>query len=189
MAVNKADIINDFNQFLVEYAKPIRNTGIAMVILGLLAMLLPFVTSVAIEVILSVILMLGGFAQIIHAVRSRGSNRIWWETGIGVLSFLIGVLLLTNPLEGLLTLTFLMTIMFIGEGVFKIALAFSVRPAAYWLWLLVSGVLSLGLGIIILSDISGSATWFLGFSVGINFLFGGLALIRQINTFTKQTSK
>ena len=121
--------------------------------------------------------------KIMHAFRSKGVSRFWWETGIGVLYFCIALMLLINPMQGAITITLLLTILFLIEGTFKIVLALQLWSTSTSLWMLFSGLISVALGIMILSDISGSASWILGLMVGINFVFAGWALIRQASYF------
>jgi uncharacterized membrane protein HdeD (DUF308 family) len=186
MDSKKEQIKINFNEFMQLHVKGIRNTGIVLVVLGALALIVPMAAALAIELILGWLLLLAGISQIIHALRSKGSQRFWWEAGIGVLYCLGAFLLLLNPMQGLITLTFLLTFLFIAEGLFKIILAWQFRPVATWPWLLVSGLLSCALGFFILSDISSNAKWVLGIMVGINFVFAGWALIKQASYFNKQ---
>jgi uncharacterized membrane protein HdeD (DUF308 family) len=176
----------NFNEFMQLHVKGIRNTGIVLVVLGALALIVPMAAALAIELILGWLLLLAGITQVIHALRSKGSQRFWWEAGIGILYCLVAYSLLMDPMQGLITLTLLLTILFIAEGIFKIILAWQLRPASTWPWLLVSGLLSCALGMIILSNISGNASWVLGIMVGINFVFAGWALIKQASHFNKQ---
>jgi uncharacterized membrane protein HdeD (DUF308 family) len=182
----KEQIKINFNEFMQLHVKGIRNTGIVLVVVGVLALIVPMAAALAIELILGWLILFAGIAQIIHALRSKGSSRFWWEAGIGVLYCLVAFSLLLNPMQGLITLTLLLTILFIAEGIFKIVLALQLRPASTWPWLLVSGLLSCALGFIILSNISGNARWVLGMLVGINFVFAGWALIKQASHFNKQ---
>ncbi len=168
------------------HVKGIRNTGIVLIVLGVLALILPMAAALAIELTLGWLILLAGITQVIHALRSKGSSRFWWEAGIGILYCLVAFSLLLNPMQGLITLTLLLTILFIVEGSFKIILALQLRPASTWPWLLISGVLSCALGLIILSNISANAPWVLGMMLGINFVFAGWALIKQANHFNKQ---
>jgi uncharacterized membrane protein HdeD (DUF308 family) len=175
-----------FNEFMQLHVKGIRNTGIVLVVVGALAIIAPMAAALAIELILGWLILLAGITQVIHALRSKGSSRFWWEGGIGVLYCLVAFSLLLDPMQGLVTLTLLLTILFIAEGIFKIILALQLRPVSTWPWLLVSGLLSCALGFIILSNISGNASWVLGMMVGINFVFAGWALIKQASYFNKQ---
>jgi uncharacterized membrane protein HdeD (DUF308 family) len=150
----KQQIKINFNEFMQLHVKGIRNTGIVLVVVGVLALIVPMAAALAIELILGWLILLAGITQVIHALRSKGSSRFWWEAGIGVLYCLVAFSLLLNPLQGLITLTLLLTILFIAEGIFKVILALQLRPASTWPWLLVSGLLSCALGFIILSNIS-----------------------------------
>ena len=95
----------------------------------------------------------------------------------------IALMLLVNPMQGAVTITVLLTILFLIEGIFKIMLAIQQWSTSTSLWMLFSGLISVALGLIILSDISGNASWVLGLMVGINFVFAGWALIRQASYF------
>lgn len=182
----KEQMKKNFNDFMQLHVKGVRNTGIALVTLGVLALVLPMAAALAIELLLGWLILFGGVTQILHAFRSKGVSRFWWETGIGVLYCGIGLLLLLNPMQGLVTITLLLTILFLVEGIFKIVLAVQLMPESSWLWLLFSGLISASLGIIILLDIAGNASWVLGMMVGINFVFAGWALIRQVSHFNAQ---
>ncbi|GAC21601.1 HdeD family acid-resistance protein [Paraglaciecola arctica] len=186
MDSKKQQIKINFNEFMQLHVKGIRNTGIVLFVVGVLALILPMAAALAIELILGWLILLAGIAQVIHALRSKGSSRFWWEAGIGVLYCLVAFSLLLNPLQGLITLTLLLTILFIAEGIFKVILALQLRPASTWVWLLISGLLSCALGFIILTNLSGNARWVLGMMVGINFVFAGWALIKQASHFNKQ---
>ena len=185
LSAKKEQIKINFNEFVQQHVKGIRNTGIVLVVLGVLALIVPMAAALAIELILGWLLLLAGITQVVHALRSKGSSRFWWEAGIGVLYCLMAFSLLLNPMQGLITLTLLLTILFIADGIFKIILALQLRPVSTWPWLLVSGLLSCALGFIILSNISGNASWVLGLLVGINFVFAGWTLINQASHFNK----
>lgn len=183
MSAKKEQMNIKFNEFMQLHVKAIRNTGIILVVLGFIALLLPIAATLAIELMLGWLIMLGGVTQILHAFRSKGVSRFWWEIGIGVLYCCIALMLLVNPMQGAVTITVLLTILFLIEGIFKIMLAIQQWSTSTSLWLLFSGLISVALGLIILSDISGNASWVLGLMVGINFVFAGWALIRQASYF------
>ena len=106
--------------FLVE--------GIFLIILGIIAILIPHFFTVAIVVSLGWILLFGGTFLITRALlffRMPGFG-LWLF--MGILQFVIGYLFLAQPLEGILTLTILMTVFFALEGVAKISFAFMMRP-------------------------------------------------------------
>ena len=84
---------------------------------------------------------------------------------------------LRYPLSGILTLTLLLAVVFLLEGILKIALSFKVKPQSNWGWLLVSGIAGIILAIIIILEFPAAAAWILGLLVGINLLISGLTLV------------
>ena len=93
-----------------------------------------------------------------------------------LLSLGIGILLL-YPLTGILSLTLVIAVFFMAGGLFRILLAFRLRPLDHWGWLLVSGILSLLLAAIILTQWPTAAAWLLGLLVGIDLMFSGWTLL------------
>jgi uncharacterized membrane protein HdeD (DUF308 family) len=95
----------------------------------------------------------------------------------GILYVIIGVLLLKNPMQGVLTLTILLAAFLLVEGFFKIIHAIQMKPAPNWIWLLVSGVASVILGIMIWGEFPESSAFIIGLLVGIYFLINGLTMV------------
>jgi uncharacterized membrane protein HdeD (DUF308 family) len=162
---------------LRQHWRGIRNAGIALLVLGAVAVVLPLAAALAIDLLLGWLLLLGGAALSFQAFRTSPSTRFWWQLGIGVLNTLIGLLLLVNPMQGVLTLTVLLSVLFLVEGSYKVALALPLRAVRGWVWLLTSGLVSLLLGVLILTGLPGTAAWVLGLMVGINLLFTGFVLL------------
>jgi uncharacterized membrane protein HdeD (DUF308 family) len=152
-------------------------TGAVMMILGAAAILLPFVATLAIEVLLAVILVSAGVTQAVHAFKARHAKGFAFRLFGALMYGLVGVLLLTYPLHGVLTLTALLAILFMAVGAFKIALSLNLRPFPSWGWLMVSGLIAIVLGGLIWAGLPGTATWAIGLLVGIELLFSGWSMI------------
>ncbi|MDD2659835.1 MAG: DUF308 domain-containing protein [Methylococcales bacterium] len=151
--------------------------GIFLIILGIMAILAPHFFTVAIVVSLGWILLFGGTFLIARALlffRMPGFG-LWLF--MGILQFVIGYLFLAQPLEGVLTLTILMTVFFALEGVAKISFAFMMRPLAHWGFVLFNGLTALILALVIWMGWPGSAGWLIGLLFGVNMIFGGWALV------------
>lgn len=151
--------------------------GIALIFLGLVAIALPQITTLAIELFLGWLFLVGGIVQTARTFLSKDIPSFWPSLVSSVFSIVIGVLLLVFPISGILTLTILLTVFFLVEGVSKIVIAFQHREVSRWGWLAVSGVISLILASIIWSGWPGTATWVIGLMVGINMVFLGITLI------------
>jgi len=151
--------------------------GIFLIILGLIAILVPHFFTVAIVVSLGWILLFGGTFLIARALlffRMPGFS-LWLF--MGILQLVIGYLFLAQPLEGILTLTLLMTLFFLLEGIAKISFALMMRPLAHWGFVLFSGLTALILAVVVWMGWPGTAEWLLGLLFGINMFFGGWSLV------------
>lgn len=151
--------------------------GIGMVVLGFLAMGAPLVTGVAVGVLVGVLIIAGGLAQAVYAFKAKSWGSGVFGVVLGGLSVVCGILMLGHPLFGLAFLTLLLAAYFIMGGIFEIAFAFKLKPLHGWVWTLVSGIVSLLLGILIWREWPLSGVWAVGLLVGINICFSGWSLI------------
>ena len=152
-------------------------TGIFTMALGVAAIILPFMAVLTIQAILAVVLILTGIMHIIHAFGHRNDKGLAWRLLTGGLYALVGVLLVSFPLQGAFTLTLLLAVLFMFSGAFKIALSVHLKPAPSWGWLLFNGILSLLLGLIIWMGLPETARWAIGLLVGIELIFTGWAMV------------
>src|SRR6266550_4495950 len=131
--------------------------GVVMIALGLFSIAVPNVATLAVELVVGWLLLLGG-AFGLFAVVSGGAKApgFWWNLLISAVYVLAGLSLLTRPMAGVITLTIIL-----AGGIARIILALGYRaeiPAA-WTWVLISGIVDLVLAFIIMSGLPGTATW------------------------------
>ena len=115
----------------------------------------------------------------VEVSREHDRKGFLFELLSGVLYLLVGVMILADPLEGALALTVLLAVFLVIEGIFKIVTGIKARPLNGWIWLVVSGVVTLILGGLIWAEWPSSALWVIGLLVGIHLLLTGWALILQ----------
>jgi len=151
--------------------------GIAMILLGIAAIAFPFSATLAVELLLGWILLVNGVFGIVHAFRSCRWKGFTLVMLGALLSLGVGILLLLYPLTGILSLTLVIAVFFTAGGILRILLAFQLRPLDHWGWLLLSGILSLLLATIIMTQWPAAAAWLLGLLVGIDLVFGGWTLV------------
>lgn len=153
--------------------------GILLVVLGLAAIVLPPLAGLAATVLLGWLLLFAGVAGLLFTWSARQAPGFGWALLSALVAVAAGGMLLWNPLQGLVTLTYVLTAYFIADGVVTIVYAISHRRelSGRWEWMLVNGLLDLGLGVIVLSGMPGSLVWALGLLLGIDLLFGGVSLI------------
>jgi uncharacterized membrane protein HdeD (DUF308 family) len=153
--------------------------GIALVVLGILAILVPAVASIAATLLFGWILLLSGLLGLVTTYRARHAPGVWWSLASAIVGIAAGVLLVGRPLLGLWSLTAVLIAFLFLEGVVSIFYALEHRkaPSGRWGWMCASGVIDIALAAILLAGLPGTATWALGVLLGVNLLFGGWAMI------------
>jgi uncharacterized membrane protein HdeD (DUF308 family) len=153
--------------------------GIILVILGLLAVAVPIAAGLAVTILFGWMFLISGIAGLFTTFAMRQSPGFWWSLLSGVLGVVVGGWLLVQPDLGLASLTYLLIVFFIVEGVATIMFALDHRAAlsGRWAWMLVSGIVDLFLAGVILTGLPGAIAWALGLIVGINMVFGGASMI------------
>jgi uncharacterized membrane protein HdeD (DUF308 family) len=153
--------------------------GIILFILGILAVVLPPVATIAVEVLVGWLLLMSGIVGLIATLRMRGAPGFWWSLVSAVLGIVAGIVLLRWPLSGALSLTLILTMFLVLEGLVSIlyALEHKRELSGRWSAMLFSGVIDLFLAAIIFAGLPGTAAWAIGLLIGINLVFGGSALI------------
>jgi uncharacterized membrane protein HdeD (DUF308 family) len=157
--------------FLVE--------GIVLLILGAIAVCLPPLATVAVEVLIGWLILMSGVLGLVMTFQTRGSPGFGWSLLSALVGIAAGIVLLAWPLSGVFSLTVMLTIFLALEGIASImyALAHRSERTARWELMLVSGLVDLILAGLIVAGLPGTAAWAIGLIVGINLLFGGVALI------------
>jgi uncharacterized membrane protein HdeD (DUF308 family) len=153
--------------------------GIILVILGVIALVLPAMATIALENIIGWVVLLSGTVGLISTFRMRRAPGFWWSLFSAALGIAAGVILLAWPLSGVFSLTLILTLFLLFEGIASVMLALHHRRNASGNWgmLLASGIIDLILAAFIFLGLPGTAVWILGLVVGVNMLFGGSALI------------
>ena len=153
--------------------------GILLAILGLAAMIVPPLASLAVTIFLGWMFLISGIAGLALTFWARGMPGFWWSLLSAVLAIGAGIILLAQPVQGALTLTIVVGVYFVAEGVATVMYALEHRRELTdrWSWLLIAGIVDIVIAGIIISGLPGSALWAIGLLAGINLLFGGATLI------------
>lgn len=152
--------------------------GALLVVAGVLAIIYPILSSVAVIIMLGWLLIISGVAQGISLLGARHVPHFWLQLISVILAFLIGFLFLRDPAQGLLTVTLLLIVFFMIEGISKIVFALTIRPFPYWGWVLASGLVGVLLSLVLWASLPVTALWLVGLLLGIQLISVGGALAR-----------
>ena len=153
--------------------------GLILLVLGVVAIVVPPLATVAVEIFVGWIVLVSGIVGLVATLRTRGAPGFGWSLLSAVIAIVAGVVLMAWPLSGALSLTVILTVFLAAEGIASIMYALDHRRdlTPRWSLMLVSGLVDLVLSGIIFAGLPGTAAWAIGLLLGINLVFGGIALI------------
>jgi uncharacterized membrane protein HdeD (DUF308 family) len=152
--------------------------GVLATVLGIVAIIVPAVASVATAIFIGWILIVAGGLQLADALAVPDRGRTVLRAMLAVLTFAAGLYLVLAPLDGAFTLTVMLVIWFVASGVARIASGIAERGVPGAGLMVVNGLLSLALGLLVALKLPESAGWAIGLLVGVDLLFAGTSLIR-----------
>ena len=150
--------------------------GVVFIILGIVALGSPYALTLAVDLMLGWILIICGIISIVSAFFSGNWGKFLLILLSGIIFVIAGVLLVANPLKGVLTLALILAAFLLVEGIFKIIYAFQMKSTQNWGWVLVSGIISLVLAILIWAQWPASIV-IIGLLVGFYILFSGISMV------------
>ena len=149
--------------------------GAVMFICGLLAILLPLASSIAIVIVLAWLILFAGVAHLIFAFQSQSIGAFLWKLLLGLVYGFAGIYMLMHPLLGVVSLTLVLAIFLLVEGVVEIALYFNIRKVPNSGWVLFDGIITLILGLLVWANWPSASAWVIGVLVGISLMFSGIS--------------
>jgi uncharacterized membrane protein HdeD (DUF308 family) len=151
--------------------------GILLLILGFIGLGMEIALTVASVMFLGILLLIGAFAQIIHAFKGQG----WKSVGLHILNAILygvgGVVMLINPLIASIVFTPVLGFVILIVGVARIVMAFHIRGMKGWGWPLIGGIISIILGLLIIGQWPISGLWVIGLFVAIEMIVSGWSYI------------
>jgi uncharacterized membrane protein HdeD (DUF308 family) len=163
-------------------------SGIAMVVIGVVAILAPLASGVLFNLIFAAVLIGAGIVEFTDAVRSGT-----WQRGVllglaGIVTVAAGVFFIARPVVGLVALSIVFLGYLIFMGVFRIVMAFQLpKGAPGKVWSFVSGVVALVLAYLAIGQMPSLSLWLIGTFVGVSLIFSGIARMSLARGFSKAT--
>lgn len=153
--------------------------GVVLIILGVLAVAVPAVATLAVDIFVGWLFLISGIVGLVAMFSAKNIPAFLWSLVTAAVSAAVGVLLIWKPVAGALSLTLVLAAFFVVEGIFQCVTSVAYRDVmrGSWSWMLVSGIADLALAAIVILGWPGTAAWALGLLVGINLITSGWAIV------------
>ena len=174
--MNETSVLGEVTDSVKSNATMLLVLGIVTSILGVLAIMYSWFSGAVVATMIAIILIAAGIARTIFAFKAGSFGKGLLAFALGALTIVVGIWMMTRPLLTLLSLTLLLMIYFLIDGIMEIVAAFKAKPMEGWGWMLFGGIVSVILGIIIWRNLPQAALWLVGVLVGIKLIFAGAAM-------------
>jgi uncharacterized membrane protein HdeD (DUF308 family) len=165
--------------------------GVALIALGLLAIVIPSIANSATTLFLGCLFLVSGGIGLATTIWARHMPGFWWSLVSAWLGILVGAVLIAHrakdlygglmgwPFETVGPLRMILVLFFLIEGGASIMFAFEHRRqfSGRWAWMFLSGIIDIALASIIIFNLPGTSAWTMGLLIGINMIVGGASLI------------
>jgi uncharacterized membrane protein HdeD (DUF308 family) len=151
--------------------------GVVYLIAGFIALGSVAMATVASVLVVGVMMIIAGVAEVFSAfqIKSWGKFLLW--ALLGVLYIFAGFVTFENPLLAAVLLTLILGASLVASGIMRIFLGFSMKRETPWIWVVLSGVITLLLGVLILARWPVSSIYILGLFLGIDLIMAGVGWI------------
>jgi uncharacterized membrane protein HdeD (DUF308 family) len=150
--------------------------GVAMVIVGVLALGSPVVATITTVEVFGILLMIGGVVEVVGAFRVGRAGAFVLHVLCGLLSLFLGAVITERPVLGAAGYTLVLALFFVASGLARMVFALAHRFSG-WGWVLLNGAVNLLLGMIIWRSFPEAALEVIGIFVGIDLVFNGVAWV------------
>lgn len=151
--------------------------GVLLIVFGMLAVGSPFVAAVAVNVVVSWLIVLAGVVHLTLAFSAHSAGSVIWKLLVGLAYLCFGAYLIMHPVLAVASLTLLLASLFLIEGVLDIVLFFKMRSMRGSSWVLLDGVITLVLGLLIYMQWPTSSAWAIGTLVGVSMIISGITRV------------
>lgn len=169
--------------------------GILMLVLGVIGLGMSYWLTIVAVYWVGILAIIGGVGQLLDAFHHKGWKGVVWHVIIGAVYIVAGILMIAMPIAAAFWLTIFVAVALVVSGVLRIIMAFHVRDQGpVWVWVLITGIISIVLGILVYGtitppDATALATaegqvawmrswgWIIGLFVAIELIVEGVTLI------------
>lgn len=164
--------MNTFTSSLCKRWNSFLLSGFLLLILGTIALTAAYWTTMATVLLFGGLLVAAGVVQILHSFWAGQWKGFFSHMVVGILSTVIGWLILTKPAIGAASITLLLAVFFITSGLFKVAGSLFLQGER-WGWLFFNGLVTLIFGLLVFAQWPTSSLWIIGLFIGADLIVSG----------------
>ena len=151
--------------------------GILSVAIGAFVLGNAVAASLAVATLTGVMFLISGGFQIFAGLSAKGTASKIFTVALGGLMVLVGASFLLSPRDGVISLSLLVIVLLLASGTVRIVFSRRMRGTDYARWMLISGIVSIGLAIVVLVNFSTASDKLIGILLGIELIFNGAGLV------------
>jgi uncharacterized membrane protein HdeD (DUF308 family) len=151
--------------------------GVVYIVAGIIALGSVVLATVASVFVVGIMMVIAGVAEVVNAFQIKTWGRFLLWLLLGALYIVAGFITFENPLLAAAILTLFLGIALIASGIMRIVLAFSMQAVMPWIWVLLSGIITLLLGLVIVAHWPVSSLYVLGIFLGVDLVLAGASWI------------
>jgi uncharacterized membrane protein HdeD (DUF308 family) len=151
--------------------------GIVTFVCGILAIILPLTFSFGIALIIGCLVLVTAIAHLFFAFETRSVDGFLWQMLVSVLYAVAAICLLVNPLLSVLSLTLVLAIFLLLEGILELALYFVLKRFRHSVWVLIDGIGTLILGILMVMQWPPATPEIIGTLIGVSLMLSAVSRV------------
>lgn len=151
--------------------------GILFILLGAVGLGTAALMTLASVLFFGALAIVGGIVQLLQSLTSHGRRNQVVGAVIGALYVSAGFLIFYNPVVSSMVLTLFLAGTLVALGAARIAFSMQYRNNIYWTWSMISGIISIVLGVLIVAQWPITALWVIGLFVSLEMIFHGAAAL------------
>ena len=147
--------------------------GIVYIVAGFIALGSIVMATVASVIVVGAMMIVAGVTEVIGAFQMKSWGRFLIWALLGVLYIIAGFLTFENPVFAAVLLTLFLGVSLIASGAVRLFPAFSMKRESPWVWVALSAVITLLLGLLIVARWPVNSVYILGLFLGIDLIMAG----------------
>jgi uncharacterized membrane protein HdeD (DUF308 family) len=161
------------SRLLQNFANGIKALGIFFILLGIGIFAIALFVPGFLGIVIAIMVMVGGATRITFALLARTEVGFWLKVGAGSLYFLAGLVLLTGLFQQYFSVSVMLGIVLLIEGLLDLMLWSKLRSSPTRRWLLISSVAAFVFGLLFLVRLELGTAWLIGLVAGLGFITPG----------------